>query len=126
MTPLNVIDYTGQIKDLISQALPYKDPFLYYLPQLLQMPEFTGLSSKKLLDFVQQAVQFDKKPVIHDALQILNRLVDPNDGRLLTPTPEHYYENYSFSWSELGNRKDVISVINHVLNKSLFQLSLGQ
>jgi hypothetical protein len=125
MDSSNQNDYHGQIKDLVSQALPHNDPFLYYLPNLLAMPEFSLLHSKKLVEFVQQAVLYEKKPIIEDALRILNKLVDPNDGRLLTPTPAHYYQNYSFSWSELGNKKDVVSVINHVLNKSLFQLSLG-
>ena len=115
----------GEIKDLVAQTQPHTDPFLYYLPTLLTMKDFENIHSGKLTAFVKEAVLYERKPIIRDAMNVLNKLVDPNDGTLLTPTPAHYYENYSFSWKELGERKNVIDVIMHILNKSLFQLSLG-
>lgn len=115
----------GIIKDLVTQTTAYRDPFLYYLPVLLMDPLFVELKPERVVLFVKEALNAERKPIVAEALLILNQLVDPEDGRLLTPTPVLFYEKHFFAWRELGGRVGVVNTIMHVLNKSLFTLSLG-
>ncbi len=116
----------GKIKDLTSHLGSDTQPFLYYLPrlmerQLLDFPSYTGL-----VNFIEKALAPNHLPLIDDALLILNQLVEREDGTLVTPRQSMFSDNSHFFWKELGNNTDTKSVVHHVINKVALFLSLGR
>jgi hypothetical protein len=116
----------GEITDMIPNELIHDNPFLRFLPQLLVTPEFSNLNLEKVKNFTRLAIAEDKQSVVADALKILNQLIRPDDGSLKKSAPDIFYGNYHFNWKELGNNTTAPDVIRHVLNKTLFVISLGQ
>ncbi|OGG05048.1 hypothetical protein A2Z33_07245 [Candidatus Gottesmanbacteria bacterium RBG_16_52_11] len=115
----------GQIRDLVPKMARYTDPFLYYLPDILNRPEFLDVNAEKVLEFVRQALNYKKQPMVSDALTILNRMVDKEDGSLKMPAEDLFYGNYSFKYKELGSHKTPSAMILHILNRTLFVTSVG-
>jgi hypothetical protein len=122
-TRLNAL---GQIQDLVGHVNYEKDPFLYYLPELLCKPEFALIDATKMLQFVTVALKPEKPPIMIDALKILNQIVNAEDGSLQTPAPNFFYDNQNFLWKELGGHERPVDVILHMVNKVLFVASVGQ
>jgi hypothetical protein len=116
----------GQIRDLIPNTSSFTDPFLYYLPNLLTSAEFKNINAEKTLDFVRLAVKYEKPQIVIDALKILNQLIDPQVGTLKRPDKEFFYENNNFFWKELGGYTESPDVIMHILNKTLFVITVGK
>lgn len=122
--PMDRLDYIGQVRDLVSRTSSYTDPFLYYFPDILLKPEFEHLNYQSILRFTRLALLPEKSPLIADALKILNKLVNPQDGQLLPPSRDMFYENQNFFWHELGVHTTAVDVIMHVLNKIMFVSTL--
>lgn len=110
------------MKDYVSWASPNTEPFLYYLPDILTRPHFEKINLDSLLTFVQHAR--NETDIMKDALKILNSMVVPNEGHLLPPSPDMFYNNTHFLWKELGSHTESIDAIMHIINKTLFSLSL--
>lgn len=120
------LNYVGQIEDLIPEHTRFTDPFLFYLPKFLTDPQFNNLNAEKALDFARIAVSYDKPEIVKDALKILNKLVDEKNGSLKPSSRDIFYENRHFTWKELGKFSANRDIIMHVLNKTLFVLTIGK
>lgn len=117
--------YIGKIRDLVSITSPQKDPFLYYLPFLIEQNVLKDITPESLFKYAQIAVLQEKSEVLLDGLKILNQLVDSNDGSMRPPSPTNFFNNQSFVWSELGGHTKNVDVISHIINKTIFVSSLG-
>lgn len=118
-------DMMGQLKDLVDNLNSSEQPFLRHLPQLLYPKGTLHISASHALQFAKLSLQHDKPPVVSDALSILNQLVHPIDGTFIHPSSNMFYDNRTFFWGALGNRKETIDVIMHIFNTVIFTLSLG-
>jgi hypothetical protein len=116
----------GQLRDLIAMIDMQHDPFLYYLPALLQTSELSDIDVGHAVTFTKLALKYDSAPMVKDALLILNRIVNPDDGRLLAPSPSCFSGNRSFFWNELGDHTNARDVIFHIFNKTIFFTSVGR
>lgn len=126
MDPISRTQLIAQIKDLAQRLHPQTEPFLYYFPALLAKPEFSSISAEKALEFMKLGITHEQPPLIKNALAVLNKIVNHEDGSLIKPEPIFFYNNHSFMWNELSTHTDAVAVISHILNKSLFQISLGK
>jgi hypothetical protein len=116
----------GQLEDLLVGRDSYLDPFLKFLPDMLENPSLNSIDPAHAVKFAELALKYDKTPLIRDALKILNKLVDPQDGSLNIPGPDIFYENHNFFWTELGEHTSATEVILHIFNKTIFRSSLGE
>lgn len=115
----------GHLKDLLSRVDPYTNPFLYYLPQLINNPHLNMINPDHAVKFTELALKHETSPIITDALKILNKIINPEDGSLYTPSPTMFYDNRNFFWHEMGNNKQASDVISHILNRTIFFISTG-
>jgi hypothetical protein len=116
----------GQLRDLLAGLDYNAEPFLYHLPDLLSLPEMSRINADHAVKFAELALKHDKLPIVADALKILNRMVDPQDGHLLNPGPDFFYDNRTFFWDALGSHIQAPDVISHIFNQTVFTTSLGQ
>lgn len=121
---MNNSDILGQLRDLVSGTPSYEHPFLHYLPQTVDKKEFSHLNPLHLYKFAQIALKHDQPVVVHDAMKILNQMINPHTGTLIEPTPSMFFDNSTFFWKSLGTRKSISDVITHIINKVVFSLSL--
>jgi tetratricopeptide (TPR) repeat protein len=113
-----------RLKGLLLRIDYHTQPFLYYLPQLLTKPELSQLNPDQAITFVQLAMRNEKSPLIQDAMRILNKIVDPENGNLRQPGRDIFYENRNFFWDELGNHTKATDIISHIFNKTIFHESM--
>lgn len=113
-----------QLKKLVARTDYRTQPFLYYLPKLLESKALAGINPQQAVLFVEIAFKHETMPYVTDAMQILNKLVS-SDGTLNQPAQDMFYDNRNFFWTELGTHKTARDVILHVFNKTIFRLSVG-
>lgn len=113
-----------RLKALLVRVDYHTQPFLYYLPQLLTKQELSQINPDHAITFVQLAMRNEKSPLIQDALRILNKIIDPENGNLIHPGRDIFYENQSFFWNELGNHTKATDIISHIFNKTIFHESM--
>jgi hypothetical protein len=123
---LNRLDIIGNLKDMLAGRDIFPDPFLYYLPNLLENHQLSGIEPIHAVKFAQLALKYEKSPLMQDALKILNKLVSPEDGSLIKAAPDIFYENRNFFWKELGTYTKTTDVILHIFNRTIFLNSLGK
>lgn len=125
MIPLpNKAIVLGQLKDKLMGVSPYRDPFLYFLPEYITRDKLKNIDTEAIMRFVNACVRHDQLPLISDALRILNQIVDPEKGDFIQPRPQFFNDNRHFFWKELGSHTTALEVIEHVFNKSCFEISL--
>jgi hypothetical protein len=124
--PKNREDMLGKLKDMLIRVDPEINPFLFYLPNLLDQKQFSGIDPAQAVTFTEMTLRYDKNPLVKDAIMILNRLVNPLDGSLIAPSREIFYENRSFFWDELGNHTRASDIISHIFNKVIFFSNIGK
>jgi hypothetical protein len=118
------LDLIDRIRDKTARASAQQNPFIYYLPEILTKPEFQEVNLSNILLFVTYFENDQYAPVVSDALHILNQLVSNNEGTILPPGPQMFYNSRNFFWKELGNHTNASHVIMHIINKTIFLLSL--
>jgi len=117
----------ARLKDIVIHVDRHVNPFLYYLPELLNRPELSEINPAHAVRFAELTLKHDTVPIVADALHILDKLVNPVDGSLTTtPGRDIFYDNRSFFWKELGNHTRVTDIISHIFNKTFFVISVGQ
>ena len=116
----------GKLTDLVSRLSPKTQTFLYYLPQLLNTPEFSNINPENAVKFTELALKDEQSPIIKDALKVLNRVVNIEDGSLKMFSKDMFYENNSFFWRELGEHTKTPEVIAHIFNKIIFSQLMGE
>lgn len=116
----------GRLKDLTSRSSPQTDPFLYFLPYLIEQKLITSVSFSTFIPFIEELRRPHAQEIVKSALQVLNQLVSSEDGHLLPVSPETFAGNIHFKWEELGMHKNAQSVISHVINKVVWRLNLGK
>lgn len=116
----------AKLTDMVYWLKPNDQPFLYYLPQLLTTPEFSAVRPENAVAFAELALKEQSLPIIEDAKNILNRLVEPDDGSLKRIAPDIFYGNRSFFWNELGGRTKPSDVVMHIFHKTVFTISMGK
>ncbi|MBI4065523.1 hypothetical protein HY409_04130 [Candidatus Gottesmanbacteria bacterium] len=75
----------GALIDLVTDVDPVAQPFLHFLPQLLEQKILHPISLRSFVVFAQAAIKRDTDPLLRDALHILNQLIDPLDGVFTHP-----------------------------------------
>jgi hypothetical protein len=116
----------GELHDLITKVDKRVNPFVYYLPEIITKSQLTGIDPNQALLFSQIALKHDRLPLVMDALKILNRLVNPDDGSLIIPTKTFFYDNRNFFWDELGNNTKTTDIISHIFNRTIFIIKVGK
>lgn len=116
----------GRLKDLTSGTTPQSDPFLYYLPYLIERKIITSVSFSTFIPFIEELRKPQASEIVRSALRVLNQLVSSEDGHLLPVSPDAFVGNVHFKWDELGMHKNAQSVITHVINKVVWRLNLGK
>ncbi len=116
----------GALIDLVTDLDPQAHPFLHYLPQLFEQNILNPITLGSFVVFAQASLKRDVNPLLIDAFHVLNQLIDPHDGSMLTPTQATFFDNRNFTWKELGSFTDPTSLIFHVVNKTVMVLELGK
>lgn len=116
----------GRLRDIVMHVDHRLDPFLYHLPELLDRHEFMQIPPDHAVRFAELATKHERLQVVEDAMHILNKLISAEDGGLVAPTRDMFYENRSFFWDELGSYTKTPDVISHIFNKTFFFISVGQ
>jgi len=114
------------LKSLVLKIDNKENPFLYYLPSLLQTKPFSRFNPENALLFTTAALKYNSHPVVSDALRILNNIIQVDDGSLKQPSPHHFFNNQHFFWNELGGHTSAVDVISHVFNRTIFFLSIAK
>ena len=116
----------GLLRDIVSRANIDANPFLHKLADFFENNILKPVSLKGYLVFAENAIQVESSDMVIDALKILNKLIDPESGNLLSLTPDMLEDNRYFKWKEFGSHRDPISVISHIVNKCALVLNLGK
>jgi hypothetical protein len=116
----------SRLKEIVARADNHRQPFLYYLPQLLDKPELSLIDPAHAVKFAEIARKYDALPLVKDALKILNQTVNPDDGSLREPARDIFYDNQSFFWNELGNHTKATDIISHILQKTAFIIAVSK
>lgn len=113
------------LKKIVSRVDYHQDPFLYHLPELLTRPELSKISSENAIAFAQMVMKPDRIPLVEDAIHILNRITS-DQGILLPPAQDMFYDNRSFFWKDLGIHRKASDIISHIINNVIFTANLGR
>ena len=120
------LEIVGHLRGLLDGRDTNSDPFLKFLPDMLENPGLVNIDPNHALKFTELALKYNKTLLIQDALKILNKIVDPEDGSLKIPGSDMFYDNRNFFWKELGDHTNAVDVILHIFNKTIFLISLGK
>jgi hypothetical protein len=115
-----------QLKHIVSVTDYRKEPFLFHLPSLLSNKALSSIKLEQAIQFATLALKHERPVIITDAIKILNRTINPEDGSLKQASVNLFYENQSFFWRDLGGHTEITDVILHVFNKTLFEIMVGQ
>jgi hypothetical protein len=115
-----------QLKHIVSVTDYRKEPFLFHLPTLLTHKALSSIKPEQAIRFATLALKHERPVIIHDAIKILNRTINPEDGSFKEASTNMFYENQSFFWRDLGEHTKITDIILHVFNKTLFEIMVGQ
>jgi len=114
-----------KLQRLVSN-FDHTQPFLYYLPFLLAKRELASIKPEQTIRFVELALKQYPPLIVKDALNVLNKTIDPEDGSFREASRSMFYENQSFFWGDLGRNTNTVDIILHVFNKMYFEIMVGQ
>jgi hypothetical protein len=120
------IENFRRLEQIVSETDYKTQPFLYYFPSLIKKQELQSIHPEQALRFAEIALKHDKPVIVSDALIVLNRLVNPEDGSYIRPSKNTFYGNSTFFWNHMGNNTNVTDILLHIINKTYFELSVGQ
>lgn len=123
---LNLMSRLGLLRDLTVGSTPENDPFLYFLADNIERGQLDQNLIDAFVQIARSAQIIPRLPIVEDALKVLNQMVDIEEGKILPPNPECFYDNRYFNWKELGKFTDRRSTVHHIVNKTLMRLNLNR